>query len=376
VGRDGQGDARWRDQHLQSLSVAVWEFDGESRVFTEVSPLAQSMLGYPAKDWRRGGFWYSVLHPDDLEPVRKASAASQAAGKDHILEYRLVRQDGSIVWVREVVVVDPEHPVGGASRALVLDVTAQKESERARALEAVDAGSARDELASPATDEEVRYQRRLFRLAQSVLVSENVERRRLAVELHDRIAQNLAVARMRITEAHRAKNEEEMDFAHEGALTLLGAAIREIRNLTRDLSPLLLPDAGIVPALQDAVDDTRDRFGLECEFRCAGELPEIDNDRANFLVRTARELLVNVVKHARAGKATLTVEAKDGVVLLSVEDDGCGWTGSPEYGAVSGFGLLSIRERIEALGGTIRFLDGRSGRGALVEVFVAAQSAV
>ena len=71
--------------------------------------------------------------------------------------------------------------------------------------------------------------------------------------------------------------------AHEGALTLLAGAIREIRSLTRDLSPLMLPEAGIVPALQDAADDVRERFGLDCEFRCVGELPRIDSDRATFL---------------------------------------------------------------------------------------------
>lgn len=374
MGVDDSGAARWRDEHLQSLSVAVWEFDGDSRVFTKVSPLAQSLLGYPAADWRRAGFWYSILHPDDLEWARKASATSQASSKDHVLEYRLVRRDGSIVWVRELVVVDPDRHAGGTSRSLVADITAQKESERARDVALEDAGPSSTGVVSDISDGEVHYQRRLLRLAQSVLVSENLERRRLAVELHDRIAQDLAVARMRITEARRAQDHDEMESAHEGALTLLAAAIREIRSLTRDLSPLLLPEAGIVPALQEAADDIRDRFGLVCEFRCVGDLPDIDNDRATFLVRTARELLVNVVKHAGAGSASLTVEAEGGIVVLSVEDDGCGWTGSPEYGAVSGFGLLSIRERIEALGGSMRFSDGHSGRGALVEVFVGAQA--
>ncbi len=366
--------AIWRDEHLQSLSVVVWEFESESRVFTKVSPLASSWLGYRAADWRHAGFWYSIVHPDDLDRVRKASAKSQAAGKDHVMEYRLLRGDGSVIWVRELVVVDPERSPGGTSRSLVMDITAQKETERARDFAGADtspSGAVPDIVA-----EEVRYHRRLLRLAQSVLVTENLERSRLAVELHDGIAQNLAVARMRITEARRAQDRDETEAAHEGALTLLGGAIREIRSLTRDLSPLLLPEAGIVPALQDAADDVSDRFGLACEFRCEGELPDIDHDRATFLVRTARELLVNVVKHARAGRTWMTIQAHEGVVLLSVEDDGCGWTGSPEYGAISGFGLLSIRERIESLGGTIRFSDGRSGRGALVEVFVGAQATV
>lgn len=374
MGGDGLKVARWRDENLESLGVAVWEFEGDSRAFTRVSPLAESALGYPAAEWRRPGFWYAILHPDDLDRVRKESSAAQAKGKDHVLEYRLVKHDGSIVWVREAVVVDPNWRVGGTSRSLVVDITARKQAERMLSLTGGDTESASADDAADAGDEEVRYQRRLIRLAQSVLASENQERRRLAVELHDRIAQNLAVARMRITEARRAEDGAAMELAHESALTLLAGAIREIRSLTRDLSPLMLPEAGIVPALQDAADDIRERFGLECEFRCTGELPRMDTDRATFLVRTARELLVNVVKHARAASALLTVEAEDGVVLLSVEDDGCGWTGSPEYGAVSGFGLLSIRERIEALGGTVRFLDGRSGRGALVEVFVGAQA--
>ena len=74
-------------------------------------------LGYPAVEWRRAGFWYSILHPDDLDWVRKTSSTELAAGRDHVLEYRLVKRDESIVWVRESVVVDPNWRVGVPSRA-------------------------------------------------------------------------------------------------------------------------------------------------------------------------------------------------------------------------------------------------------------------
>ncbi len=119
--------------HLESLvntvGGVVWEFDWPTGAFTFVSDGAETLLGFPKTDWLVPGFWLERLHPDDASWAPAFCQRSTSQRKDHEFSYRLIHADGSSVWVRDIVTVDPDKGVDGRLRGLIVDITAQKRAE-------------------------------------------------------------------------------------------------------------------------------------------------------------------------------------------------------------------------------------------------------
>jgi PAS domain S-box-containing protein len=121
--------------HLQQLithaDALVWEADAERHRTAWVSPNAPRLLGYPAEEWLRPGFWESVVHPDDLAPVRDIlSRAGQEPG-GLAADYRVRAADGRTVWLHDVVSAARADGAPATLRGVAVDVTALKEREEA-----------------------------------------------------------------------------------------------------------------------------------------------------------------------------------------------------------------------------------------------------
>ncbi|MBN2247491.1 MAG: hypothetical protein JW733_02195 [Coriobacteriia bacterium] len=205
------------------------------------------------------------------------------------------------------------------------------------------------------------YVKRLRNLA---LASEDVaqeERRVLAVELHDRVSQPLAAARLRLQEhdrLHRGLEIVPREAQHKEMLALLDAAIAESRAVTSDLAPVVYYELGLPPALYALGDDIERRYGIRCTVLC--DVAEGVSPREGitaFVYRAARELLYNVHKHAETteAKVHLLVDGED--VRLTVCDHGVGFDVADalysDRHTDMGFGLFSIREHAERLGGDL-----------------------
>ena len=221
----------------------------------------------------------------------------------------------------------------------ILEAVEHRESELARRAEALD-----------------RANRRLRRLAMEMALVEETERARLASELHDSPMQKLALAQMQVDSGWRTRDEESDQLLATG-LALLREGIGELRSLQFDLSPPVLHQRGLSAALEWLAADTRKRWGIPIDCLIAPEAPPLRQDLAVILFRAARELVYNLVKHARAtqGQIRLGTDAAGGLEL-SVEDDGIGFgtggstaPGGPEVG----FGLYSLRERLTLLDGQL-----------------------
>lgn len=116
---------------VERTNVVLWEADPSTFNFTFVSGRAEGLLGFPVQDWLRPGFWRERVHPDDLEAVEAFCRESTRKGSDHEITYRMLRRDGEVVWVRDLVSVvmgvsGPES-LGGA----LVDVTAQHIAQEA-----------------------------------------------------------------------------------------------------------------------------------------------------------------------------------------------------------------------------------------------------
>lgn len=212
---------------------------------------------------------------------------------------------------------------------------------------------------------------KLRTLAIEVSLIEEREKKRLAGDLHDSPMQKLALAQMQIGAAAGARDAES-DALYESGLSLLRDALQELRLLQFELSPPLLYQQGLASALHWLAGHAGQRWGVPVRFETTGQLAPISPELAIILFQFARELVVNVVKHASASHASIGLTNADGQIHLRVQDDGVGMRAAgpvPEAnGAYSGYGLFSIRERLNLLGGTLQVEAGASGTCVEVRV--------
>jgi signal transduction histidine kinase len=213
----------------------------------------------------------------------------------------------------------------------------------------------------------------LARLSARMIEQHEEERRRLSRELHDETAQVFSAVKMElgilqsaVPPPHAARLDQ--------VLALIDTGIRSIRNVTNDLRPSLLDDLGLLPALRSLVADFSERSGIRTGLAVPTTLPQLSREAELALFRALQEALSNVLRHAQARTVDIGISIDAAGVLLQVSDDGKGLpTGvSPESLELQGhMGLAGMRERITALGGSVR-LQARAGAGALLEVLVPA----
>ena len=196
------------------------------------------------------------------------------------------------------------------------------------------------------------------------------ERKRLARELHDSVTQTLfsigltAEAAAGLVEADPARARDQLGHLQELTRTAMG----EMRSLIFELRPAELETEGLAAALRKHVDVVRRLHAQEIELCVEGDR-RLPPDVEKGLLRIAQEALGNAVRHSGAGSVTLTLAAHDSRVSLRVADDGHGFDPEEAVTRSRRLVLTSMRERAEALGGTLE-IDSEPGRGTTVDVEV------
>jgi signal transduction histidine kinase len=213
----------------------------------------------------------------------------------------------------------------------------------------------------------------LARLSARMIEQHEDERRRLSRELHDETAQVFSAVKMELGVVRdTAQPGQAARLDH--VLSLIDTGIRSIRSVTNDLRPSLLDDLGLLPALRSLVADFGERSGIRTGLAVPTALPPHSREAELALFRALQEALSNVLRHAQARTVDIGISIRREGVLLEVSDDGRGLPAgvAPESLELQGhMGLAGMRERITALGGTVR-LRGRTGAGARLEVLVPA----
>jgi PAS domain S-box-containing protein len=206
-------------------------------------------------------------------------------------------------------------------------------------------------------------------LASQLTLAEERERRRLATELHDRISQSLVISKIKLDALRKSGRSRKSDKALEDVCNSIGQTIQDTRTLTFDLSSPVLYELGFETAVSEwLADQIQKKHGIAVEFEDDGKPKPLDDDVRVLLFRDVRELLINVVKHANAHKVKVSIKKLGNQICVTVEDDGVGFDPAQvaSTAAKKGeFGLFSIRERLEGLGGHIQ-IDSAPGRGCKV----------
>lgn len=207
---------------------------------------------------------------------------------------------------------------------------------------------------------------RLSHLSLRLLSSQEDERRSISREMHDDLGQLLTAACLDI---ERASRLEDVDRRQEALRTALRAARdtqRRVREISHMLRPSELDDHGLPQAVATVLSDFTSRSGIDIDSRVDLEVDRVPADVANNVFRILQEALTNILRHARATTAYVTLRATEGSVELTVRDDGAGF--APEsLTSAQHYGLLGMRERSELLGGKFS-ISSRPGGGT--EVFV------
>lgn len=208
---------------------------------------------------------------------------------------------------------------------------------------------------------EIRY-RRLAQHTDQIL---EAERSNLADDLHDHLGQMLTALKidLGVLESATEENQEMQQRAGE-MHRLLDDGIRRIHLLCRQLRPGSLDDIGLGSALQETVNDWSEYNGVPCELNVQG-VTELNAEKRTALFRLVQEALSNVARHACASRVEISLHRNLNRILFSVVDNGCGMPAVAEKKPAS-FGLLSMRERIEALGGELH-IKSTPGEGTRID---------
>ncbi len=199
--------------------------------------------------------------------------------------------------------------------------------------------------------------RRLRELNIEMALLEERQRRRLAQQLHDTTIQQLVLARIII-------EGEDGGFRRKDRLvTLLDDSLRQLRSLVFELSPPILSQAGLHGAAEWLAERLAEQWGLSVDCELQGEPTVLPDAMALTLFQGLRELLINVAKHAEMGHAQVCLRFAPEWVEVLVDDDGRGFPAAAPV--VGGFGLNSLRSRIELLGGCVE-IGAREPRGTRV----------
>ncbi len=216
-----------------------------------------------------------------------------------------------------------------------------------------------------------RYQDELRDMADRVLLTEESERRRISVGLHDSICQLLWVASMhlkKLSDGSETSERQDMLNAIQG---MVDESLTEVRSFVFELSPPALHDLGLCPALKTLADEMSRRYGLQVELSGDNVEREYGDELNVFLYRAVREVLTNTAKHAKAEHATIEVSRQADCISLTVSDDGVGFfpQEKPSSPGTHGFGLVSIRERMNSLHGRFDVVSAPGeGTTVLMEV--------
>lgn len=202
-------------------------------------------------------------------------------------------------------------------------------------------------------------------LAMDLARLETTEKRRLAGELHDSPMQKLALAQLQIASgAQRDGADEESRQQLDAGLELMREAIEELRTLQFELSPPILHQKGLAAALDWLAASTQARWGIRLCCTIDSNIPEPGWEVSAILFQCARELVYNLIKHSGATQGTMRARADSAEFAILIEDNGCGGARdvlSARVGDCTGYGLYSVRERLELLGGTLELTDRHPG---------------
>jgi PAS domain S-box-containing protein len=338
---------------LNSLDDVVWSSTVKDCQPLYVGPAAESVYGRPVADFfARPSLWFDVVHPEDKRRVQ--TVTSQVARTGHFdYEYRIIRPDGSIRWVRDrarLVTDNFRNPL--RLDGIASDITDLKKAE-GQLLES---------------------RERLRTFARQLDEAVEEERTHIARELHDELGQALTGMKMDLAWMRRRLDDKsalrDANILHKkiaGTGDLIDATIAVVRRIATRLRPTLLDNLGLTAAIEEYVGQFVERTGVKCELMLNSEVT-LDKSHASGVFRIFQEAMTNIARHSGADRAAVSLRFDDQKLMLEVADNGRGI--EEDTAAIKQtLGVLGMRERAQLMGGTLT-VHARNQGGTIVRLVV------
>ncbi len=303
---------------------------GDQGRLVSCNPAYEEMVGYSEAELQ-GKSFIDVMHPDDvaetLKLYQEMISGKQERGR---LESRYRHKEGHYFWGRVTYSLvrgpqgEPLYSIG-----MIEDITRRKEAE-----------------------ESIRF------LTHELMRTQEQERHKISLELHDTVAQELASLKIgleNLRDASRALPDEQVGSQIAVLLGNLQQPLNSIRTLSYTLRPPDLEHLGLVQAIRMHCEELAALTGLHIDFQAAGiEAIHLDYEAAINLYRIVQEGLANVRRHARAQEVTIRLVASYPKIILRLQDDGRGFNLAEKAASSQPdrrMGLLGMKERVAFLGG-------------------------
>jgi signal transduction histidine kinase len=314
----------------EELRFAAVAGEGGAELLGETVPRSQSKSGRVLED-RRSERVDSILDDPDVDPK-----VSRHLGARTGLWVPLIVRDEPIG------VLAAHDKLGQTDARFSDDDLRLAETFAARAAVAVDLSDrvARDSL-------------------RRVVAAQELERRRLARELHDETGQALTSILLGLRALEDSLDSPESRAAAADLRELAVGTLQDVRRLAVELRPKALDDFGLIPALERLTETWGSHTGITVNFAASLGDRRLSNEVATALYRIVQEGLTNVVKHAHARNASVLLTRKNERVVAVIEDDGRGFDVTQ---STDTYGIQGMRERVELLGGRLR-VESTPGAG-------------
>jgi PAS domain S-box-containing protein len=313
----------------------------------DCNPAATEVFGYTRQEM--AGRTTDFLHVDETAPKKFLEHLYSTLFKRgflHQFEFQMRRKDGTIFPTEHSVTQlkdEQDKRIGWVN--VVRDITERKWAE----------------------ERILTYQGQLRSLMTELSLIEERERRHIATELHDNISQTLAITKIKLGMAQGLTSSTDWVGSLNEIGELIDQAIQYTRSLTFELSPPILYELGFEAAAEWLTEQIQEQHHIEIGFEDDRRSKPMSEEIRIALFKATKELLINIVKHAQASKAKVSIWREDHSIRIRVEDDGVGFSTSEgkQLRKTSGFGLFNIRERVKYLGGDV-VIESEPGRGSRV----------
>jgi PAS domain S-box-containing protein len=363
------------------VGYAIVMLDPDGRVKTWNAG-AERILGY-TRDQAHEHALASFYPPDQVQQGEPAADLDRAVRHgSHAVEGWRVRRDGSAFWATTVlnVIVAPDGEIRGYSMVL-RDLTERRRIDAEKAHVAEQLRSLNETLEAQvalrtqelrASNEELeRTKLRLQQLSARIVEHQEQERRRVAYELHEDMAQSMSAIRIDLV---RAQRDADSGRPVTDALKLLDALIGQTRDMVARLRPTMLDDLGLPDALEGELAWHGKRHGWQTRLHVAPrDFPVLPPQVATACFRVAQEALSNAARHAHAQSVEVGLRMRGNGLELTVQDDGVGFDPQQLLAADTeseSFGLAFMRERARQIDGRLEIGRASEGRGVRVRLLV------
>ncbi|MBI9039266.1 MAG: response regulator [Bacteroidales bacterium] len=328
-------------------SVSTININGE---ITYVSPRTIEIFGYNNHSEIIGKNAIGAIVPAQRNRAKQTMAIVRKEGMIKDVEFRFIKNDKT-EFTGEISASLIKNDKGEPIKFLIItkDISKRKKAE----------------------NEILTYQKKLKNLNSELTSAEEKERRKIAVNLHDGLGQTLSIAHIKLSSLSNNNLPPKVEKIIMESTELIHAAITESRSLTYDLSPPILYELGLIPAIKWRLEQIEEKIGIATSFYSKENKLKIKNETSILIYRIIFELLINIIKHAKADLIKVKIIKDEKYFSFSVIDNGQGFNYQPKtkFTKPGGFGLFSIIERLDSIQGQL-VIESEKEKGTKATVII------